>query len=452
MTKGLKYINGSLLFERKHIEENYRFVCEADLQKELDSYREYCLQTAAETTAESKSPLSVWAESSTVSMPDESLLKQCALYVNNVIVDDPVFSQTSPGNKFTEVLNSYLGMSPSGGIDRRRLAQSAAYMNHLLPAIRAGFVEFLPISYLHEPPDQIPLTYSENWHADALPKELLDWFTAAAEIHPMRRSERGWCFSDKEPLKPCRAICIRFKDHPTHTNALFFLSQMTRMSVDKQTGMFEFIQTFPDTPPETEYFNAWIFQSVNQAARNFFYHVCRELYLGNRTGSTYLTASPFVAELLSKAWFRESNLETDVFNAVLQLNLPVLEGVSFERVIDLRQKDGEAFQNFRVELAKQLRELRQINDPDELAVSIQNVAHELSEVQVNEIDRKVAKIKRGLFADAVIFGGGLVATIQTKGLGIPALIYAMEKGYKTYSEYISDVKQNPAFFLWKLVK
>jgi len=42
------------------------------------------------------------------------------------------------------------------------------------------------------------------------------------------------------------------------------------------------------------------------------------------------------------------------------LDLPLLENVTLEHILDIREKDGEVFENFRMELEKQLREMRTI--------------------------------------------------------------------------------------------
>jgi len=445
----LKYIKESPLFALKYIEDDYHLLSDEDLQRKLNSYRDYCLQEVAIEPKKARQNLSIFVEGFDSFLPDESLLKQCALYVEDVVINDPVFELASPRSEFAEAISSYLGMTRTG-IDRKSLARSATYMNRLRPAIQADFVKFLPVSYIHEPPKQIPITYSENWYADALPSELLEWFRAAAEVHTLRKGDKGWYSIEGDRLVPCRAISIHFKGHPLDKPAIYFLVESQVISFDEKTGVAEFLQVLPEDPPDEQGFIAWVFQSMNQTAKHFFDQVCREVYIASRIGSTYLTKSPFTAELLRKEWPQAPDLRTDIFNAVLKLELPVLEGISLERIIEFRQKEGEAFQNFRVELERHLRELRRTTDPDELAVRIQNVTHELSEVQINEIDKTIAEAKKRMFADALLFVGGLVTTIQTNGLSLLAALGAFADGYKTLSEYTSSVRENPAFFLWKL--
>jgi hypothetical protein len=310
-------------------------------------------------------------------------------------------------------------------------------------------LKFLPISYLHEPPQEIPLKYSEVLFSDALPKDILEYFQANAKVVPLRKGDKGWYSVDNEPLVPNRGIVVSFEDSSTRTYP-YMLFETKIISANEETGIVEFAHSLPDTPPDDESFNAWIYQSTNQAARRFFDEIYQEVSLASKIGSTYLTRSPFVHDLLCRAFNVETDLASDVVNMVLELELPLLQGTSLDYMLDLRQKDGDVFENFRTELEKQLRELRLITNSVELQVRLENVVHELTEVQIHEIDKKISSIKRRMLADALILVGGLATTIQANGLGILALIYAIEKGYKTYQEYVSSIKENPVFFLWKL--
>jgi hypothetical protein len=346
-------------------------------------------------------------------------------------------------------MNSYLGME-NLGINRKEIAEAATYMNRKRMAIACDFIKFMPISYLHEPPKEIPMRYSEILFSDILPPEILEYFKKKAEVVPLRRGKKGWYSIDGDELVPCRGINITFESDNPNRAFINMLFQTEFLSSEENNHSFNVIQRLPEEPPDPDTFNNWVIQSVNTAAGNFFGSIQQEIVLANKIGSTYLTYSPFVYNLLLQEFHNEKELKADVLNAVLTLELPILQKVSLEDLLDIRQKEGEAFLNFRVELEKHLRELRLITDYDVLRVQTQNVTHELSEVQVNEITKKIAKVKSGMFADALILVGGLVATIQANGLGMLALIYAIEHGYKTYNEYITQVKENPAFFLWKV--
>jgi len=93
-----------------------------------------------------------------------------------------------------------------------------------------------------------------------------------------------------------------------------------------------------------------------------------------------------------------------------------------------------------------------VKDPNELKIKAENAVHELSQVQIHQINKKVNELKSKLRADVVVIVGGLAASIQTAGWSLVASALAAAHGYKTVKEYQSQLRQNPAFFLWKVLK
>lgn len=443
----LDYMRESPLFHKKHLQETYRRLTDADLQRELDGYRRVSLERANQLEPREQN-LSVLVEGIDALQPDEMFLKQSALYIDEMIIADPLFEHTVPKKDVDATMNAFLGMQPQG-INRVALIRAASYMTSLRSAIRSGFIQFAPLSYLHEPPKEITTELSENFFADIAPEEIMEMFWRTAKVSRLRKVDRGWQIVPDEPLHPCRAINVAFDALPDR-HAIYYLFKTKLLSLEESTGRFVIAQELPDEPPDEEQFNAWIFQSTNQAARRILNSVSRETYLAHQLGATYLTTTQFIADLLKAQLKPARNLQVDTLNLSLDLDLPVLSQVTLDDVIRLREQDGEAFYSFRVDLAKRLRELRQVEDPDELTIKIQNVAHELTEVQVNEINKKMSGIRKKALVNAGLFVGGLIATIQTNGFGLPTLLFAMERGYKNYMDYMSDVRANPAFLLWKL--
>jgi len=139
-------------------------------------------------------------------------------------------------------------------------------------------------------------------------------------------------------------------------------------------------------------------------------------------------------------------------NTFLNLELPFLDDVDAATLMKVRTEDGEAFQNFRLELEKQFRDLSLIADPEQLRIKAANALHELSCYQLNQVQQKIDQLKRRLLSDAAIGLGGLVGSFQNKGLGIAAIAVALLQGYKTIDEYWNQRRQNPAYFLWKVLK
>ena len=251
-------------------------------------------------------------------------------------------------------------------------------------------------------------------------------------------------------MTPGRSIIIDFEGHNGKNSSIYFLFETKILELNDETRMVKFAQTLPNTPPSNQQFEAWVYQSINKSAQNFYNSIFKEVYNASLIGSTYLTTSPFVSKLISRDLSKTHTFESDVANLVLSLDLPVIKNASIEKIMDVRNNDGEAFKNFRVQLRKQVRELRGINDPNSLKYKLENISHELNEVQVYEVNKKFRQVKKDLFIDLGAFIVSLSTTLPTSGLSLLGGVGSLIKGYKDYTTYATKVKENPGYFLWKI--
>jgi hypothetical protein len=233
---------------------------------------------------------------------------------------------------------------------------------------------------------------------------------------------------------------------------VYFLTEQEVLSVDEKTGLFEMRQWLPDEPPDQETFDRWVFQSVNQAAATLHRRILNENVLAAQFGAAYVTQSLFVFDLMEQSLPVSPNIQTSTANTFLNLELPFLDKVDIATLMKIRTEDGDAFQNFRLELEKQFRDLRLVTDPEQLQRKTENVLHELGAYQLNQVRQKVEQLKRRLLTDVTIGVGGFAGSFQSKTLGIATMAVALLQGYKAIDEYWNQRKQNPAYFLWKVLK
>ena len=71
-------------------------------------------------------------------------------------------------------------------------------------------------------------------------------------------------------------------------------------------------------------------------------------------------------------------------------------------------------------------------------------------IEINKFKNK--KIKNILSKDALIGVAGLGASFATGGLTVFATILSGFHGYKNFTEYQNQIKENPSYFLWKIKK
>ena len=153
--ENMSHINYDFLSERllfsSHLEDEFAYLSDEELQNEIKRYREYVLTNMTNILAEASEKdnlISITIESFS-QRPDDNLLKQLALYVDQILISDPLFELTEEKSRSTEVMAQFYGMKTEG-VDRKRLADALRYMKQHTTLVVCDFVKFIPISLLHE--------------------------------------------------------------------------------------------------------------------------------------------------------------------------------------------------------------------------------------------------------------------------------------------------------------
>jgi hypothetical protein len=336
-------------------------------------------------------------------------------------------------------------------VNKSELAKVVAYVKSLTPMVVADYVKLLPINYFLEPPDQLPVLHSENLFSDVLPETIIDFFYENVIINSVKRSPGYPEAIQLSDLQPCREIFFRFRNHPHGFGYNLFKANLE--DLESEQGKLYAKMNLLDEPPDRDSFVAWVNQSFYLSCKQVYDKVFWKNLIANRFDASYLSESPFIFELLNQFFPLRDEIEINTANILLNMELPFLDEVDISTLMSIRLSDGEEFQNFRLHLDKEFRELRLIEDPNELRIKAENVLHELSIVQIQAIGQKMKQIKKVRIFDAVILVGGLLASIQTGTGSIAGLSAAVAaaSGYKPFVDYSNQVRQNPAFFLWKVL-
>ncbi len=455
-SKIFDYLTESFLFNDALIQGNFSKITEQEILDELNSYREFCLSNICELESEVLTNQSSLQVVSGVEMPDLELLKQSALYIEQYVVNDPiiVFGYKNRKNSASEAINSYLGWNKEP-VNKSELAKVVRYVKSLTPMVATDYVKLLPVNlFLEWPnPEQLPIFYSDNLFSDVLPKQILDFFRKNVIIKSVEHLPERPRLTRLNPLKPCREIQFSFKNH-TGEILGYQLFEQKLEPLDREQGEFRMQMYLPDKPSNQDYFINW----VNQ----FFYQSCKQVYeeilginlIANRMGASYLSESPFIFDLLKQFFPLRNEIPINTANTLLNMDLPFLEQVDISTLMSIRLSSGEEFQNFRLHLDKQFKELRLVRDPEELKIKAENAMHELHDIQIQAINQKIKQTRKVGVLDAVVLTGSLWASIQTGSWSIAGLAAAIAaaRGYKPFVDYSNQVRQNPAFFLWKVLK
>lgn len=444
------FLTESVLFDDSLIEEQFASIPEGEIRQELGRYREHWFANCAEIQQEVQTDQSALKLFSGFKATNPRLLKQTALYVHQQILTDPLFDLGREANPDADAFNAVFGLR-TPKFDKREVVKAVRYLKALTPMVTGDYVKFFPTSRFFEPLPQIPLTYSRTGFAERVPKELIEFFHSNA--HVTSAKAEGDSISFGWPLERGRGIAVIFKDHPiVEAGQLFFLAEQEFESVDRERRTAKSKFYMPATLPTPERFDSWVTQSINQSSGHVYRRLCIEMAVADNFGANHLSNSEFIFKLVGQIAPVKGEETITPVNALLNVNLPILEKIDIETLMKVR-RDEEAFAEFRLEWDRQLKTLRGISDPDVLKTRMDEVVRELTEVQVAKVDRAVTDLKKRLLRDLLIVGAGTLAGgIQSGGFGIVGAAMAGLQGYRSYSDYKRAKRQNPAFFLWKVLR
>lgn len=440
------FLTESWLFHPEHVEEKFANVASGEIIKELQRYREFCLSHREELISEAvgaKSGFRIFPGAHSV---DQRLLKQSALYVERYILADPIFPFTEQEKPYGRAMRKYLGEEDPHKLDRAELAEAILRLKSLTPMVAADYVKFIPVSYLFESPEELPLYYSKNRFSDVLPADLLSFFRQHKNVHILRKEKHGWIEDPTADLT--RNIAIDFGDDRSG-GMLFQLFDHEVSEFDEATGRYTARLSLPEELPEQASYDAWVEQSINRTAINCYDRMCKELTLSMALGASYMCISEFRNELLTRFFPVKSGTAEHSASVFLHIDVPFIDEIDTDTLMRLRRDEGEAFQVFRHELERQLWDLRVEENPEKLRVKAEKVMHDLATVQHEQLTINLHKLRRGVLADAVILSAALVATIISTHLYWPAIVGAVAGAYKLKSDHDAALRQNPSFFLWK---
>ncbi len=443
------FLADSLFLNQNSINSEFKNESIGRIEKELIDYRSHILKNLSELKKEinqSQTSLSVFSSSEDTPI---DLMKQTALYLDQYVIADPLFRFTNMESKLEQAMSSHLGFS-SSGINRNSLTQAAIYLQNLTPMVAGKYVKTFPVAYHFEAPKELPLKIPINNNNDLLPKDILDFFHSKCVVSPMEKLENeGWAILDGKNLEPSRAINIEFIGDQFKNGLIYFLTERKVLSIDENTNIAQIAQYIPPTPPERELFDAWVLQSINSAAKAYFDHTFGEVYIAEQLNSRFICESPLKNELLTKNLDISEDISTFTANQILNIELPFIDKIDTTKLMQVREAEADIFTNFRLELEKHFREIRTISDPNEVKFRTENIFHELNQVQTQKINQKIKYIQKQMLLNTALAVGGLIGSVTFGGISLGGLAMALAKGFKDYKDYVQNVRENPAFFLWK---
>lgn len=449
------FLADSLFSHSYNIENNFKDESDARIEKELEDYRKHCIDNYSNLTEEITSSGSFLKVFSTIEETSIDLLKQTALYVEQFIIADPLFPLSDFQSEASKTTSQFLGYRSGNSINRQRLTKAASFLKDVTPMVAGNYLKLLPLSYHFEAKKNIPINFPDDYYNKILPKETLEFFWKNVIVKSLKKNSSGdWQVMD-DKLFPSRGIIIDFKDSNHSHTSVYHLFDSEFTQSDESSDELNFIITLPDTPPDNDEFLAWVQQSVNLSSKTYYDRIVQEILIATNLNSTYLCDNTFSSDVISRDIQANETIQTYTANQFINADLPFLDKIDIQKLMDIRAGEADTFTNFRLEIEKHFRELRTITDPAQINLKIDNIFHELNEVQVQKIQQKFQHLKKQTLRNSVIAVGGLVGMIAATGslfATMAAVLGVGGKVYKDYKDYEEKLTENPAYLLWKIRK
>ena len=446
------------LFFGPQLELGFSSVSDAELKKELQQYREYVLLNFEEIKreiCENPQKIAVTIESFS-QRPKEKILKQLALYVDNVVISDPLFEMTEEINDATKAMNQYLDIKDQEKLDRGALVDALKYMKDSTLLVACNYVKYVPISYLHEAPLQVPLTYDKDRFGKSIPESIMELLRKNVKVYNLVTKNGKMYVEMEKKLTKGTGLWIEFPECNSMSGEFVQYYRPEIVKCDDSTRTVVAKMTIPEQISQYEFDN-WLDQSVNRACLQLYQDTYKELALASSMNTMYLTQSVLRAQLMAQE-METISTRSKIANMALKLDVPVLENSKIQDIISIRNDYGESFRNFRVGLGGELLQLSGIKDEEQLKQKLQEVTYEINEVYINQINREMSSLVKSFGFDVMVTMASLIANVYAgqnnmlSAAGAMGALYGIGSGMKDSLKLFSNIKTNPGFFLWKLNK
>ena len=446
----LSFLLNSFLYSNDCVDSGFSNYQDKQINSELQKYREFVLGNYVDIQNEIKhtyDKLNISIETFS-ELPTEDLYKQLVLYMDQVVIPDPLFELTEERNPFSDTVGQYMGLQKTSGVERQEITNVINYIKCIAPLIESGFVVMLPVSLMHETPKNIGINYSPTSFSDVIPSPILDYYRSIAKVYNLEKCDTGLRVDPSKTLTLGTQIYVDFPDAIKSSGNMYQYMLQEVVEYDEETRKAQFRMYIPDTI-DAPTFNVWINQSINQTANHHFKEKYSELVLARKSGCMYLTRSPLTAKVLQMAIAKPSK-DAELSTMALQLDLPVLDQLPITDILNIRNNYGEAFHNFRNELNSKLLCLDSIDNAESFRRQLDTISYELNNLQVKEVEKEYRKISRTLKLDALALTGSLIASFAAGGITAVGAASAFVKGVSDIGKYYTDVHEHNGLFLWKL--
>jgi hypothetical protein len=443
-----EFLSNSLLFDESLLREKYASISNAEMKKILSSYREYCTKNISKIKAEINSEEGLLRCFGSGQLASLESLKRTALYVEQTVLSDPIFSLSNFSCEFEDALYEYAGLPYNHPVNKEAVASAVENVLATRPMVAAGYLKYYP-STLYTDPHDVVLSNVDPRHNQEIPESVLNIYRSKAQIRSViHQNGKPLILPD---LHRCQEIFIKFQGIEGGGGSVYKSMIQKVSSIDRERNRVSSDILIPERLPTQVEFDDWVQKTLVMGATGHYKKLLEEISIATDLNAVFSTQSTFNDKILKSSTLKmRRGIEENAIDCVLKMKLPFMNKISAQDLMSIRQNDGEEFSNFRANLEGRLRDLRTESDPSIVKEKIIDLEHELSVVQIRALDVKVKNVRRVALADIGIATLGLAAGIATSGWSLLGTFAAALQGVKTFSEYQDKVRENPCYFLWKV--
>lgn len=318
----------------------------SEISRRISNYMSKRIETVASDVAQSCDSkwLNALFSSSSTNITKNKLLSSALVY-QSIIIDDPLYFF-------------------SDSIDFQSIEKGLELYSWAFEMIRHGYIKTMPMSYLNNPSKEIKILRSDDAFKSSIPKEIHDFVHENAILQSVIKNDEEQFLILNESADVSRrvALHVSFKDDYWHSGVGLYLFQ--KYENNKITWN-------KDEILGKESFEAWAYQTINQAMRARLIDICNESKLASSTGHTYITESSFESTFMAMSGSSNHSLEA-LPARFLQANESFIAIDSPKTILELRNKHSIAFERFNF--------------------TLQSISEELSNVDSSDFERKASSL------------------------------------------------------------
>jgi hypothetical protein len=229
---------------------------------------------------------------------------------------------------------------------------------------------------------------------------------------------------------------------------MFQLARTTVTADEDDPTHFTFLMDRDSIPPAPEEFAGWVRQSVNQFAGNIYSSIARDVTNAASVQAMLLTDSNLMVDLLSHGG-RPFGIDAQIAELVLQLQLPVLDGISEANLMRVRSDQPDAFEAFKIQLERGLTSIGEERDAAARKRQLENLRHELT-LRTREAELAFKRLRNAMAKDVALGAVSLAASYFTHGVSAVVAFGAARDAIKRWNEFQSSAQSTPGHFLFRL--